>query len=252
MKTIIFIVSLMVNATVLSAQTKVIAHRGFWDTPGSAQNSVAALVKADSIRCYGSEFDVWLTADDVLVVNHDPRFKGRKMETSTAAELTSLKLSNGETLPTLKDYFNKAKELPGIKLILELKPHSTSKRETEAIKRIIKMVDEYGFQDRIEYISFSLNAVKEFIRLSPGTPVYYLNGELSPAELKAIGSAGPDYSLGPIKKNSHWIKEAHNLGLKVNVWTINKDSDMRWLIDQGVDFITTNDPLLLQRILTEK
>ncbi len=38
-----------------SHQTKVIAHRGFWNTPGSAQNSLAALVKADSIGCYVEE-----------------------------------------------------------------------------------------------------------------------------------------------------------------------------------------------------
>ena len=42
---------------ILQAQnTQVIAHRGFWKTDGSAQNSIAALVKADSIHCYGSEF----------------------------------------------------------------------------------------------------------------------------------------------------------------------------------------------------
>ena len=40
---------------ILQAQnTQVIAHRGFWKTDGSAQNSIAALVKADSIHCYGS------------------------------------------------------------------------------------------------------------------------------------------------------------------------------------------------------
>ena len=33
---------------ILQAQnTQVIAHRGFWKTDGSAQNSIAALVKAD-------------------------------------------------------------------------------------------------------------------------------------------------------------------------------------------------------------
>ena len=36
---------------ILQAQnTQVIAHRGFWKTDGSAQNSIAALVKADSIH----------------------------------------------------------------------------------------------------------------------------------------------------------------------------------------------------------
>ena len=62
---------LLASALVLStcgvmAQTQVIAHRGYWKTDGSAQNSIAALLKADSIGCYGSEFDVWLTADDKL------------------------------------------------------------------------------------------------------------------------------------------------------------------------------------------
>lgn len=52
---------------------KIVAHRGYWKTEGSAQNSIRSLVKADSIGVYGSEFDVWLSADDKLIVNHDGR-----------------------------------------------------------------------------------------------------------------------------------------------------------------------------------
>ena len=37
------------------AQSGVIAHRGFWKTDGSAQNSIAALLKADSVGCYGQQ-----------------------------------------------------------------------------------------------------------------------------------------------------------------------------------------------------
>ena len=55
---------------------KVIAHRGYWKTPSSAQNSLRALELADSIGVYGSEFDVWLTKDDVLIVNHDAVING--------------------------------------------------------------------------------------------------------------------------------------------------------------------------------
>ena len=33
--------------------TQVIAHRGYWDTHGSAQNSLASLEKADEIGAYG-------------------------------------------------------------------------------------------------------------------------------------------------------------------------------------------------------
>ena len=52
--------ALLMAACCMQAQTKVIAHRGFWKTPGSSQNSISSLLKADSIGCYGSEFDVWI------------------------------------------------------------------------------------------------------------------------------------------------------------------------------------------------
>ena len=57
-------------------QTKVIAHRGFWETENSAQNSIASLKKAGAIKCYGSEFDIQMTADGVLVVFHDAKVQG--------------------------------------------------------------------------------------------------------------------------------------------------------------------------------
>ena len=95
-KKLLFASALLFSAYNASAQTQVIAHRGFWKTEGSAQNSIAALLKADSIGCYGSEFDVWLAADDQLVVNHDPTFKGKRMENSPSTALTASKLDNGE------------------------------------------------------------------------------------------------------------------------------------------------------------
>lgn len=229
--------------------TQVIAHRGFWKTNGSAQNSIAALVKADSIGCYGSEFDVWLTADNQLVVNHDSTFKGVNMQNSTAQQCTAVILDNGEQLPTLRQYLEKAGQLK-TRLILELKSHKTPERETRAVESIVKMVEEMGLEDRMEYIAFSRRATKEFIRLAPkGTPVYYLEGDLSPKELKEWGCAGPDYHFSVFKKHPEWIKESHDLGMKVNAWTVNEAKDMKWLIGHGVDFITTNEPVELQEIL---
>ena len=70
-KRIILMVALIISVASAQAQkSQVIAHRGYWKTAGSAQNSITALQKADSIHCYGSEFDVWLTKDNKLVINH--------------------------------------------------------------------------------------------------------------------------------------------------------------------------------------
>lgn len=254
LKNFIFASALLLSAcgTMQAQKTQVIAHRGYWTTAGSAQNSIAALVKADSINCYGSEFDVWLTADNQLVVNHDATFKGVNMQNATAKVCTAIELDNGESLPTLQQYLEKGRQLK-TRLILELKAHKTPGQETRAVEGIVKMIKDMGLENRTEYITFSKHATKEFIRLAPkGTPVYYLEGDLTPQELKAWGCAGPDYHFSVFKKHPEWIKECHDLGMKVNAWTVNDAKDMEWLIDQGADFITTNEPVLLEEILKNK
>lgn len=236
-----------------TAQTNVIAHRGYWKTNGSAQNSVAALLKADEAGCYGSEFDVWLTADGRLVVNHDSSFKGVGIESSNYSDMHALTLPNGENMPLLETYFAAAKKC-SVKLVLELKKHSSPERETEAVEKIVEMADSFGLAGRMEYISFSLHACKEFVRLAPkGTPMYYLNGELSPKELHSLGMAGLDYHLSVVRdRHPEWIGEAHALGLKVNCWTVNSKNDMLWLIEHGVDFVTTDEPDVLLNLLNKR
>ena len=45
-RTLISAIALLACIVGMQAQTQVIAHRGFWKTEGSAQNSIAALEKA--------------------------------------------------------------------------------------------------------------------------------------------------------------------------------------------------------------
>ncbi|MDR0937825.1 MAG: glycerophosphodiester phosphodiesterase [Mediterranea sp.] len=233
------------------AQTQTIAHRGFWKTNGAAQNSLASLLKADSIGCYGSEFDVWISKDNKLVVNHDPYYKALPMELSKGDALTSLKLSNGEYLPSLEKYLQAGRGRH-IRMILELKAHKNKKRESRAVQEILNMARSFGMERQMEYITFSLHALKAFIAQAPAqTPIYYLNGDLSPQELKDLGATGLDYHLGVFKKHPEWIVQAHALGLKINVWTVDKEEDMRWCITHKADFITTNEPTLLQKVLAE-
>lgn len=234
------------------ARTKVVAHRGYWKTEGSAQNSVASFVKADSVKAYGSEFDVWLIADDNLVVNHDRVFKGVNFPEATIGEVGEIRLDNGEKVPTLKEYLATASRYPDIRLVLEVKTHGNdSVRETLACSKIVDMVNDFKLQDRVDYIAFSLFACKELHRLSPETPVYYLNGDLSPAEIKNLGFAGLDYSYKVFEKHPEWIDEAKKLGLEVNVWTVDDPEIMKSLILKNVDYITTNRPEELQQLLSQ-
>jgi glycerophosphoryl diester phosphodiesterase len=40
--------------------------------------------------------------------------------------------------------------------------------------------------------------------------------------------------------------------MTVNAWTVDKEEDMQYLIDLGVDCITTNKPLELRALLGER
>ena len=250
MRRIILLVAAAV--TLAASAQEVICHRGYWDAEGSAQNSIRSLVKADSIGAWGSEFDVWMTADGKLVVNHDETFGGVTIETAKWKQLKNMRLKNGELLPTLEDMLKCGKKLK-TKLIVEMKPHTSKVQELDAARKIVKMVKKLGLQDRVEYITFSFVGMKALKNLAPkGTPVYYLNGELSPKQLAPLGVAGIDYNIGTMRDNPAWINEAHELGMKVNVWTVNSERDMNWCINYGVDYITTNAPELLQQKLRDK
>ncbi|MEA2498693.1 MAG: glycerophosphoryl diester phosphodiesterase, partial [Actinomycetota bacterium] len=49
-----------------------------------------------------------------------------------------------------------------------------------------------------------------------------------------------------------FVKEAHDNGLAVHVWTINSRSEMEWLIEIGVDGIMSDRPTLLEKVLEEQ
>lgn len=247
-KTLISALALVACIIGMQAQTQVIAHRGFWKTEGSAQNSIAALEKAAEERLYGSEFDVQVTLDGKLIVNHDAKFQGFVIAETPFKELKKIKLKNGEKLPTLKKYL-KAGKKQDIQLILEIKSHKNKEVEDKMAADIVKMVKKMGLQKQVEYIAFSLNICEQLAKLTPESEIAYLNGNLSPAELKKKGINGIDYNQKVLEKHPEWVEEAHRLGMKVNVWTVNKEDMMRKFIDMKVDYITTDYPLETQKLL---
>lgn len=234
------------------AQTKVIAHRGYWDCEGSAQNSIASLNKAHEAGVYGSELDVWITTDGVVVVNHDRVFQGFCIEESTYDELRNgITLRNGEKIPTIEEYLVAGKKNPETKLIIEIKSHKRVVDEDRAVAAVLCLVQRYAMEEQVEYIAFSMNACKELIRRAPAAQVAYLNGDVTPRDLKTLGFTGLDYSLDVLEKHPEWIDEAKACGLTINVWTVNDPERMEAFISKGVDFITTDKPTVLKDILNK-
>lgn len=248
-KTLIICILCFTSLYSYAQVTQVVAHRGYWDTPNNNQNSITALKRAQSIPVYGSEFDVNMTSDGVMIVSHGPKLETiADVQKASYKEVKKLRLKNGEKVPTLKEYLKQGKK-GDIKLIFELKVHPAGEKENIAVKKSADMVKKMKLQDKVEFISFSLEACKQLAQLMPECRVQYLNGKIPPKELKEMGIMGLDYHYSQIQKNPQWIEEAHKLGMIVNVWTVNKPELIKEMIDLKVDFITTDAPELVLEML---
>jgi glycerophosphoryl diester phosphodiesterase len=236
------------GARIIRAAPRIIAHRGYWDCPGSAQNSVASLQKAQELGIYGSEFDVYITTDNKLILSHDAEINGHRIEDSTYDQLKNITLSNGEPLPTLDDYLQQGKRDVNTKLILEIKPHVNSANDLRAAASSVAAVVAADMTEQVEYISFSLDICKQVLKLQPGAKVAYLGGNYSSQDLYDVGVNGIDYAINVLRDYPDHIAEAHQLGMSVNVWTVNFESDLVEMAVAGVDYITTDQPLVARNL----
>ena len=139
-------------------------------------------------------------------------------------------------------------------LVCELKIQKDEEREDLMLAKTIECLKAHGLYspDKVMFISFSLHLCKEIARIAPEFTNQYLNGKISPAELKAMGINGLDYQIKQFQAHPEWVKEAHDLGMSVNVWTVNDEETIKEMIDLGVDCITTNEPYLVRQLLGNK
>lgn len=231
---------------------KIIAHRGFHTVDDKAsENSIASFIAAQRIGVYGSEADFYITKDGVVVCYHDPTIAGMKIEDVNYVDIQDKRLNNGEKIPTLEAYLEQLKKDSNTKLVIEIKSHSSNENHDRIVKSITEIVDKMGLNARTDYIAFSYYVCQKLAQSVPeGTIIGYLNGDKDPKSIdKGINCI--DYSMNSLKNNPQWIKDAHEKGMKVNVWTVNSPQEMLDFMAMGVDFITTDYPNLLKELIAK-
>jgi len=235
----------------MSSYDPIVAHRGAWKALDLPENSIASLRHAIDLGCAGSEFDVWMTSDSILVVNHDATYHNMKIENTPYKTLSKFTLSNGEKLPTLEEYLQEgSKNNTYTRLVVEIKPSEVNKERGKLIaRRVFDLVQALNKQNIVDYISFDIGILTTLLELNPNINTQYLNGELSPSELEDMGINGLDYHFMVYRKNPHWITEAKNLNMVLNVWTVNDKATLDYFLDQQFDSITTNEPELAKELL---
>ena len=243
-KIIVTIASFCMLQQMNAQDTKIIAHRGAWKEFNLPENSIAALQKAIEIKAFGSEFDVRRTLDGKLVVNHDPTHFGDTIERKTYAALNSKKLSYGEDLPLLQDYFKKGTASNHQTLLIcEIKAALLSNTTSQlTASETVELAKQLGIEDKIIYISFDFEVLQTIKTLRPNATVLYLENNKTLEQIMAAKFNGINFNYAQFLGNPSIAANAKQLHLMLGSWTVNKDEDFNQLLAQGIQYITTNYP----------
>lgn len=154
----------------------VAAHRG-WSTK-YPENTMLAFEKAIEIGVDQVETDVRITKDGELVLIHDPAVDRTTNGTGLVCEKTFAQLQEldagswkgaefaGLKIPKLVDLFELVKDHPTMTLDLELKEYPVEGWEEVSYSvcdRTLKMVDDYGYTDRVVINTFSAKLMEYIV-----------------------------------------------------------------------------------------
>jgi len=140
----------------------------------------------------------------------------------------------------------------------------------EMADAVIAVAEAHGAADRLIVQSFDWRGPRRVHRVRPGIPVAWLTSRAllagartwwdgpHPADFggsvaRAVAAEGgptwgPDY--GDLTEAA--VAEAHELGLRVVPWTVNRPDDMRRLIRWRVDGLITDRPDLARTVLAQE
>jgi glycerophosphoryl diester phosphodiesterase len=232
------------------------------------ENTIPGFLHAIDAGADFIELDVLATADDVLVVCHDPVlrrrvFSGppgpRKIREMTLAQLRRWdcgsranrrfprqKAVPGARIPTLDEVLDLA-ALGRFGFNIELK--SFARRPSlgappELLAALaVKRIEGRGLASRVMVQSFDFRALAEVGRLAPEIRLSALC-PLGARSLVSIGASAGTRIVGPYHRlvTPRRVGAAHRAGLSVIPWTVNRPRAWERLIRADVDGIITDDP----------
>ncbi|MBP3580735.1 MAG: hypothetical protein J6K12_05760 [Clostridia bacterium] len=225
--------------------TKIIAHRGLSGI--ERQNTNSAFVAAGNRSYFGIETDIHTTTGEEFAVIHDDTTRSVSdtniiVEESSYDTLSQIILKNTDSIeridlriPTLRQYISICKKY-GKFAVLEIKNRFT---RTD-IEKVISQIHELSYIDNVIFISFNLDNLIDLHELLPNAKIQYLFSKLSQQAIDAVKTYGFDVDVHYDVATKDFIQYMHSLGKQVNTWTVDKLEIAEKLIDNGIDYITSN------------
>ena len=223
----------------LDSEFQGFVHRG--DTSIFLENTIEAFQSAISLGYQYLETDLRETSDGKIITFHDPNLKritGANITISETkfSDIRMRRLPSRETIPTIDELLE---EFPDSFFNMDLKVNQIE-------EKVLKKINSHNALERVCLGSFNSRTIKKINSLEPKiltsmgisqVIMYKFFQKKNISKLIQI----PTHWNGIKVITKKFIDRLHNDGLKVHVWTINKETEMQSLIDLGVDGIMTDN-----------
>ena len=241
-------------------KTIVESHRGI--NREIFENTLESFARAINYGIDSIETDVWLSKDNVLVIYHGwgefgqlqnlYDHSGNIIETNWKDLSYYKTLADGLNMPTLKDVMELTKNK--IFLNLEIK----DPRVNLIWPFLVELIEKYKYYDQIALSSFFFdyyNKTKEYNRkFNRNIPFGFLYHRNNSQEF-IVDKGGNCLNVYWKDATKSLCDRAHKNGMAVLVWFEMLDEEnfsvYKWLIDNGVNVICSNEPMLAKKYVKE-
>jgi glycerophosphoryl diester phosphodiesterase len=197
------------------------------------------------------ETDVQVTADGVLVAFHDNSLRRTcdrpgKISELPWSEVSTAMVEGKAPIPLLEDLLG---TWPQARINIDCKSNA-------AVEALVASLRRTNSLDRVCVGAFS-DARLRRLRAIFGSELCTSLGPREVASLRFRGSgpAGAHAAQVPVRQGAlrivsqQFVDRTHRAGLQVHVWTVDDATEMKRLLDLGVDGIMTDRPPVLREVL---
>lgn len=161
----------------------------------------------------------------------------------------------GASIPLLSDIFTQVEDytkrfnLPAIRYSIEIKSHPfkddrMTPRFDKYTEAVMDVVYKHKLQNRVIIQSFDVRTLEYMHKFYPEITLSYLvnkSGNIA-KDLSKLNFIPQIYSPNYKKVSQKMVDLAHKLDIKVIPWTVNKRSNLTYMLQVGVDGVITDYP----------
>jgi glycerophosphoryl diester phosphodiesterase len=274
----------------LNTHPEIIGHRGARGL--FPENTVDGFVNTVKLGVRSLELDVVISKDEQVVVSHEPwmHYKfcsepdGSRVRMKSQHNLYKLDYSEIRKFdcgkrghkdfptqqpapahkPLLSEVITALEQLTmndsiPIEYIIEIKSHDKTDnlfhpQPARYAQLLYNELKKFGINEKIIVKSFDVRPLQEMHKLDPSLRIGLLVANLASVEnnVKKLGFTPYTYNPGHRIVKAKTVEQAHRMGMKVMVWTVNTEEEIRAIAALGVDGIITDYPDVAFKVLKDK